>query len=63
VRERVQIQLPRRPHRHRTRGALVLLIASVIAGAIAYHVSGGGAFSAWEPARASAFEHNQQKLR
>jgi hypothetical protein len=55
---RVQLQLPTRRHRHTTRGALCLLIASVIAGAIAYHVSGGGAFSAWEPAQASAFERN-----
>jgi hypothetical protein len=55
---RVELQLPMRRHRHTTRGALCLLIASLIAGAIAYHVSGGGGFSAWEPAQASAFERN-----
>jgi hypothetical protein len=57
VGDRVELQLPKRRHRHTTRGVLCLLIASLmIAGAIAYHVSGGGAFSAWEPAQASAFE-------
>ena len=31
---------------------------SVIAGSIAYHVSAGGAFSAWDPAHAAAFDRN-----
>ncbi len=51
---RERLQLPRRQHRHGVRGALCLLAAGVIAGSIAYHISAGGAFSAWEPAHASA---------
>jgi hypothetical protein len=56
VGERVQIQLPRRRHRHGLRGALYLLIATVIAGAIAYHISGDGLFSAWQPAQAASLQ-------
>jgi hypothetical protein len=56
VGERVQIQLPRRRHRYGLRGALCLLIATVIAGAIAYHVSGGGLVSAWQPAEAASLQ-------
>jgi hypothetical protein len=52
---RERLQLPRRQHRHGVRGALCLLAAGVIAGSIAYHISAGGAFSAWDPAHASAF--------
>jgi hypothetical protein len=53
---RVQVQLPRRRHRHGLRGALYLLIATVIAGAIAYHVSGDGLLSAWQPAQAASLQ-------
>ena len=52
---RERLQLPRRQRRHGVRGALCLLAAGVIAGSIAYHISAGGAFSAWDPAHASAF--------
>jgi hypothetical protein len=55
---RERLQLPRRQPRHGMRGALCLLVAGVIAGSIAYHVSAGGAFSAWEPAHAAAFDRN-----
>jgi hypothetical protein len=51
--ERLQLPPPRRRHRHDLRGALCLLVACVIVGAIAYHVSSGGLLSAWEPAQAA----------
>jgi hypothetical protein len=51
--ERLQLPPPRRQHRNNLRGALCLLIASVIAGSIAYHLSAGGLLSAWEPAQAA----------
>ena len=60
---RERLQVPRRQHRHRLRGALCLLVAGVIAGSIAYHISAGGAFSAWEPAQASAFDRNDAGAR
>jgi hypothetical protein len=53
-----RLQSPRRRRRHSVRGALCLLIASMIAGSIAYHTSARGAFSAWQPARASVFDRN-----
>jgi hypothetical protein len=59
---RERLQLPRRQHRDGLRGALCLLIASVIAGSIAYRVSAGGAFSASEPAQASALDRNDAGL-
>jgi hypothetical protein len=50
-----RLQLPsRRRHRRNLRGALCLLVACVIAGSIAYHVSAGGLPSAWEPAHAAS---------
>ncbi len=52
-----RLQLPRRQPRRGVRGALCLLAAGVIAGSIAYHIS-GGAFSAWDPAHASAFDRH-----
>ena len=54
---RERLQLPRRHRRRGVRGALCLLAAGVIAGSIAYHIS-GGAFSAWDPAHASAFDRH-----
>ena len=53
-----RLQLPRRQRRRSLRGVLCLLIASVIAGSIAYYISAGGAFSAWQPAQASVFDRN-----
>ena len=55
---RERLQPPRRRHRRAVRGALFLLAAGVIAGSIAYHISAGGAFSAWDPAHASAIDRN-----
>jgi hypothetical protein len=55
---RERLQLPRRQPRHGLGGALCLLAAGVIAGSIAYHISAGGAFSAWEPAHASAIDRS-----
>jgi hypothetical protein len=55
---RERLQLPRRQPRHGLQGALCLLAAGVIAGSIAYHVSAGGAFSAWDPAHAAAFDRS-----
>jgi hypothetical protein len=57
---RERLQLPRGQHRHAVRGALFLLAAGMIAGSIAYHISAGGAFSAWDPAHASAFDRNDR---
>jgi hypothetical protein len=51
--ERLQLP-PHRRHRRNLRGALCLLVATVIAGSIAYHVSAGGLLSAWEPAQAAS---------
>jgi hypothetical protein len=52
--ERLQLPLPKRQRRRNLRGAVCLLIATVIVGSIAYHVSTGGLLSASEPAQAAS---------
>jgi len=54
--ERLQIPVARRPHPYNLRGALCLLIGSVVAGSIAYHVLVGGLFSALVPAQAASLQ-------
>jgi hypothetical protein len=54
--ERVQLQLPRTRHHRSLRGALCLLIASMIAGSIAYHVSAKALLTAREPAQAASLQ-------
>jgi hypothetical protein len=60
---RDRLQLPRRQHRHSLGGALCLLIASLVAGSIAYHISAGRTFSAWGPAQASGFDPSAGSLK
>jgi hypothetical protein len=47
--ERLQFRAPQRRHAANLKRALCLLIASVIAGSIAYHVSQAGSFLQAEP--------------
>jgi hypothetical protein len=54
--DRLQLKLPSRRHYPILRGAVCLLIASVIAGSIAYNISAEGMFSAWQPAQAAALQ-------
>jgi len=54
--ERLQVPTSRRRHADNLRGALCILIAGVIAGSIAYHISVGGLFLAWEPAQAASVQ-------
>jgi hypothetical protein len=51
--ERLQLPPPRREHRSNLRAALYILIASGIAGSIAYHFSAGGLIPASEVAQAA----------
>jgi hypothetical protein len=53
-----RLQLPPAPRQHRTRlsGALFVVIASVIAGSITYHIAAGGVFPAPEPAQAALLQ-------
>ena len=50
-----RLQPPRRRHRRDLRGALCLLIAGMIVGSIAYHVSAGGLLAS-EPAQAASLQ-------
>jgi hypothetical protein len=53
-----RLQLPPAPRQRRTHlsGALFVLIASVIAGSITYHIAAGGVFPAPEPAQAALLQ-------
>ncbi|HEY6257220.1 MAG TPA: hypothetical protein VIY51_15660, partial [Xanthobacteraceae bacterium] len=53
--ERLQPRPAKRRRNSRLRGALCILIASALAGSIVYRVSGGGVFSASDPAHAAFF--------
>ncbi len=44
---------PPRPRNSRVRGALYILIAGLVAGSIAYQITGGGAFTATDAAQAA----------
>jgi hypothetical protein len=52
--ERLPVPARGNEHAYNLRGAVLFLIASVVAGSIAYHVSAGGFFAASEPAQAAA---------
>jgi hypothetical protein len=52
--ERLQFTPGGRRHHYQLPGALCVLIASLIAGLIAYHISAGGIFPAPEPAQAAS---------
>jgi hypothetical protein len=54
--ERLQLPPPPRQPRTHLSGALFVLIASVIAGSITYHIAAGGVFPAPEPAQAAPLQ-------
>jgi hypothetical protein len=52
--ERLRLTPERTQHRYKLPGAFCILIAGLIAGLIAYHISAGGVFPAPEPAQAAS---------
>lgn len=52
--ERLQPASPDRPHGYELRGLVGILVAGILAGSIAYHISAGGSFAATGAAQAAA---------